>query len=672
MFTQLPSWLARVVQALERLADRPWLLFAILLALNALARPYAGLYQDARLYSGQVLNQVEAGAYADDLFFRYGSQDQFSIFSRVMVPLVSILGLETAFFVTFLSCNGLFLWALIRLVRALVEDRAVAVLALVYLVVTPLPFGGLHVFYVHESFLTPRLAANALVLFALERILRQRYLPALALLGGALLLHPLMALGGVLVWGGCALLAYLRPSAVAGLAVLGVGLATVVLLYEPLGLALFGRLDAEWHDIVLAAGVYVFPLEWHLADWIDAFVSFAILLASAFWLYRADVQRRRFALVLVAVGVAGLLGSLFASLLPYALLLQGQPYRVLWLLKVVQAPLGFVLIARLSRSAHALPQTAALALMGFFSISTFLPAEFVLPVLLPPFLVLHIRGLSKTPRHADWLWRVGITTIVVSATAWTVCRWCLFALFLPALRPNLDLHQCVQLPIGQLGALGWLVLFALLVVLAERRGWLRPRLGWACLGFALALHATWFAIPCVDALRVAGTREGQDVVFMRDFLAGRQANSAERPTVYCALGRIDYVWVDLRSKSYFDNVQISGVLFNRKTAIEAQRRALMVRAFEIERFRDMEALVPEVYKLSIRRLFQADFDHPSPTVEDLGRLCQEPGLDYVLAKQDIAGLATADNGRLYVYDCRQVRAALKLPEPASAGAIAAR
>src|SRR5437879_5055351 len=73
MTLRYPSdWLAKAEDAVARLADRPWALFIVLLCVNTLSHPYGGITHDTRLYSVQVLNHVEAGAYADDLFFRYG------------------------------------------------------------------------------------------------------------------------------------------------------------------------------------------------------------------------------------------------------------------------------------------------------------------------------------------------------------------------------------------------------------------------------------------------------------------------------------------------------------------------------------------------------------------------------------------------------------------------
>src|ERR1019366_5425257 len=98
MSLRFPSdWIVKANDTLARLAEKPWALFVILLAINTIDRPYSGITHDSRLYSVQVLNQVEGGAYADDLFFRYGSQDEYSLFSRLAAPLVFSLGLPLAF-----------------------------------------------------------------------------------------------------------------------------------------------------------------------------------------------------------------------------------------------------------------------------------------------------------------------------------------------------------------------------------------------------------------------------------------------------------------------------------------------------------------------------------------------------------------------------------------------
>src|SRR4051812_37746303 len=102
MAVTIPTWLHRAADAIRSLAQQPWALFALLVAINAVGRPCTCTAHDARLYTLQALNQAENGAYANDVFLMYGSQDQFSLFSRLVGPLVSFLGLRLAFFLLYL------------------------------------------------------------------------------------------------------------------------------------------------------------------------------------------------------------------------------------------------------------------------------------------------------------------------------------------------------------------------------------------------------------------------------------------------------------------------------------------------------------------------------------------------------------------------------------------
>ena len=134
MPVSLPTWLTRATESIRHFADCPWTLFLVLLAFNAIARPCSSTAHDARLYSLQALNAASDGAFGDDVFLCFGSQDQFSLFSRIVGPIVSVLNLRLDVFLLYLIFNTLFIAGLFRLVRALIEDRLISTLALVYLV----------------------------------------------------------------------------------------------------------------------------------------------------------------------------------------------------------------------------------------------------------------------------------------------------------------------------------------------------------------------------------------------------------------------------------------------------------------------------------------------------------------------------------------------------------
>src|SRR5207248_2837744 len=106
-----------------------------------------------------------------------------------------------------------------------------------------------------------------------------------------------------------------------------------------------------------------------------------------------------------------------------------------------------------------------------------------------------------------------------------------------------------------------------------------------------------------------------------------------RPTVYWCSSRTDLLWTDAKTNSYFSILQTAGVMFNRRTAEEIDRRAGLVGKFEIARQRSLGPLVDDAKQTGMANLFKIPFDAPVPTEADLIRLCREPGLEYVVIEQ---------------------------------------
>lgn len=655
-------------QYLGNLVDRPVLLLLVLLAANALARPYANLDHDARLYSVQVLNQAEYGSYKDDLFFRYGSQDHFSLFSALLAPLVRGLGLELTFFLVYLAATTLLIAALIRLVRRLIDDRFLALLTLLYLAVGPLNYGGQGILQVHEQFLTPRLLAVGLVLFGMEQLLQGRRWTSLLLLVAAGLLHPLMAAGGFLTWGGVFLvdkLGWRRAALVAG----GLSLVGAVVLAIPsLAGRFLGHMDETWRDAIHNACSYIFPAEWELRDWINILVCW-LGLAAGVWLYHKEKPRlAQFCAVVFLVGVAAVASTILAPFLPYALLLQGQAYRALWLLKVLQVPLCFLLADRLLRSRKIGPQALAVPLLGFFVFSTSQPREWGMPLVFLPIAIVFYRGLKPQPQRPDWLLRSAVVSVVLGQICWTLFRETLCFLYRSELLAYWDHIEYLRMLIGNVGVLVWMVLILGLVLWFSRMGASARSLGLTCLAIVVGVQLAAFALPSTAYAREHASQDLSDVLFVRQFLRNQQAQGDMRLTIYSAYGRVDYVWLELQANNYFDWWPSGGFVFQRQTAMEGQRRALLAGPFEVARLSDLQAFLADHVRRDVRRFFQRELDDPGPTVADLARLCQDEHLDYALLKQEFPGLYSASNGRVFLYNCQHVRTALKQSPPETAAA----
>jgi hypothetical protein len=651
------------------LADRPLALLCVALALNAVTQPYAGITHDARLYAVQIAERLHPGSYADDLYLRYGSQDRYSIFTPLMAPFVSFVGLEAAFFCGYLASKALFLWAVIRLVGALLPDRPAAVVSVLFVSIAPLPFGGNEVFRLNEPFLTPRLAASALVLLGLERGLAGRPGVALLPLTAAFLLHPLMAAGGLLTFVLWWLAARLTGRQFAALVGAGCVLAGAALCYEPVGARLFGRIDADWRGVILDVCCYIQPELWSAGDWVRIGWAAVILVAAARTVAR---PARAFLLAVLLVSLAGLVGSLAAERTDYLLLLQTSPYRSLWLAELLAAPLAFAWASALWRRGTPGARAGSLVVVLLATcdwVHDPMPGLLLFLAALPACAV-GWRGLGPVPRRADWLARSALSGFL--ATVALLGAYSAF-IFVGAffLRPTYyrDVH-----PVQVLTATPNLVyklplLLALVAGTCALLARLGPglRLGAACLALAAGYQGTLAAVKQSPWYGEHYSAQYAPREFVVATLRARSAAAGRPLTVYWP-GEVRDVWFEARAAGYFSGVQLGGCAFNRGTAMEGKRRALLVRPFELA-FLDRRPL-PSYLQAAFWRLFDVDAPQPAPTEDDLFRLCREEGLDFVVVEDAFADLACATDGRLYVYDCRQLRAwerAGRSPAPPEGG-----
>lgn len=646
----LPAWLQRAEQAIRDLADRPATLFCLLLAMNAVARPCYATAHDGRLYSLQALNRAEDGAFADDVFLRFGSQDQYSLFSRVVGPVTVVLGVRATFFIGYLVFNTLFILAMFRLVRTLIADPVISTLSLVYLVTGPLSYGGGDIFTVHEQFFTPRLIGQAFTLFALERLARHKFIQAIPLLLAGALVHPLMAFGGVMIWAGYVAASVLPIRAFIGLAIAALAGFAAILCIPAVATPLFGTMDDDWHHLVRLAVGYNYPDTWPLKDWLNAAMSLAMPIIACFALYQHDARRRRFFAIAALAGIIGLAVTIAASFLPYALLFQGQPYRVLWILKVLQIPLGFALIAHWSRSAALSGRLAALALIANFCILYGVANEFLI-VGMAVAISLALAYLSGDPVPAGWWWYGTARGLALGALAWMAYRsWFVFQ-HRDVFAKHFDFCEWTMFDL--ISPIFWLAALCLGLGFWKTPNF--PAVRWAGAAIALLAPIALFAAEADPGIRRDHTRHGSDAEFVRDFIHRHDGTAARHPAIYWQPTRIDLVWTDVKATSYFSILQTAGVMFNRQTAHEIDRRIARVARFEMARQRELKILLDDDKIAGLENLLKVPFDCPPPTRDDLIRLCQEPGLDYVVIEEEFPGLYSASNGRLYVYECYKVK-----------------
>lgn len=328
-------------------AARRWRMAALLCAVALLwltTRPYFGAVFDARFYMIEALNALDPARFADDLYFKFGSQGNFSIFTQLYQPLLPLFGVGTTAIILTIIGQLLWLFGLFCLTRALVGPRLMW-LSLAVVVGTLNAYAG--GFAYGESYLTARLYSEGLVMLALAQ-LAAHPVRAWVLLGLAACLHPLMALPGIAI--AFVYLALGRPvwwavaAAGAGL-VAALGLANIAPFSN-----LFRTIDPEWFAIIDIRAIYCLVGNWP-ADF------FMLATGAVVWTVAAliliDGSHRRFLIAVLIVGVGGVLCAyLGGDIARNVLVMELQPWRSMWLLQLVSRihiPLVvMVLIGRIS------------------------------------------------------------------------------------------------------------------------------------------------------------------------------------------------------------------------------------------------------------------------------------------------------------------------------------
>ena len=331
-------------------------------ALWLLIHPFRGIEHDSALYTLLAQARLHPQSLGHDLFVRYGTQNNFTIFSPIYAALIRIIGMERAAAVlTFLTHVGFFgcAWLLAR--RFMPSARAL--LAMGLLAVLPAYYGHGEVFAFTESFITPRQPAEAFVLAAIIAMLGSRQWLAAVWLTAAVLLHPIIAAPGVML---CLLLKFGMPRPRAAAMVVAGG--TVALLFVAAVLP-FGPLihfDEQWLSVLQVRLAYLFPTRWGAATFGGVAAPIAVLIVGA--CAATDLRLRNLCLIAALTVLYGLAaGVLGGDLLHIAMASQLQTWRWLWLSMVLAIALSPVIAVNCWRAGPLLRAAAVLLLSAWLT-----------------------------------------------------------------------------------------------------------------------------------------------------------------------------------------------------------------------------------------------------------------------------------------------------------------
>lgn len=603
-------------------------------ALWLVAYPFRGIWHDGRFYTLMALRRLDPGAYAADPWFRFGSQDDYSIFSTLYAPLIDWLGLADAAMAMSLLGAVAFVIAAYGFAHAFLAGRLAALL---YLLLASVPLSYLPsqagVLTVTESIVTSRTLAVALSLGAMAAAAHRRWKAAIGAATLAMALHPLMAIGAL----GAALMAMLRWKVIISMAV-AVGLsvfAATVLEWPPLM-----RMDEFWFRLVDQTSIIVvFPDRKH-----DPTMLGYIATVLVVGMLHGSVPLRRWYLAALVVGGLGYGASLFAGTVhPVTILLQTQPWRGIWVALVF----AVVAVCDLARYlVDVRDRERAAAFVGVATAS-------LIPYLGPWGLL----GWSVFVR-------LGVTSLLRwlgPARANLVCRIALIAspLVVALALPSIILQMQsvgyglewwqrrtgVPLADGMLANGGFGLFGLLLLATATRLG-----TGGRALAAAVLLGV---AVVGWDIRGEDQTRLGPDYGANGESrLFGRYV---QRGDVVYARRDVERVWFEIGTSSYAGSAQAVGIVLNRQLAITVYRRLMHVIAAMGNGGAGVKVAGPDpgaadlvfAHRDASRRYDLHQFEARDMRLDlrisqgSLAALCADKALDWVVDAKRIPELAVA-------------------------------
>jgi hypothetical protein len=605
----------------------------LLVTLWLLVCGYHGLTGDAQIYAFQALARLHPPL-ATDLYLQNTSQDQFTVFSPFYAACIRLLGLENAARLLTVLFTVWLLGAAWSAARA-VGGRDAAWLGAAFLLVVAGDYGGSGVFRISEQFLTARLPAEALIVTALACHLHGSKGLGYLLAAAALIVHPLIALPGLLLLFCMSLSFRLVVLAALGglIAALGIAVLAIVL---PAGIHEMTVMDAAWAEVVRERSQFLFLPLWSVRDWEVNTRPFLYLGFTAI----AAPERRIRALCAAAglVGAAGLAVAWIGSVIgPVAILVQGQAWRWVWISVFVSVLLMPGVALKVWRDNACGPLCVVLLVSGWT-----LPMDVGMACVSLALAVWVMRSQFNT-FEAYFRWAaaaLGLAIVVwISTKSWAIA--------LPASgRTPLGAAQIRDIFGLRVPAL----LFGTLVWWSVRTS----RTEGVPMVTAVLLAALSIFIWPAAFKESHATASAGDISEFADWSNAIPPTSTVLVAPPHDVGA--FVWFTLQRPNYLAVDQSAGVVFSRATSMEVRRRS--------------EALLPLMdpnWKI-LTRLRAAASGHRADTATralnatSLRQVCADPQLGFVISPTDVGfhpirhdRAGTWKNWNLY--DCRKVRSA---------------
>jgi hypothetical protein len=605
----------------------------LLVTLWLLVCGYHGLTGDAQIYAFQAVARLYPPL-ATDLYLQNTSQDQFTVFSPFYAVCIRLLDLESAarlltvFFTVWLVGAA---WSVARTIGG----RDAAWLGAAFLLIVAGDYGGSGVFRISEQYLTARLPAEALIVTALACHLHGRKGLAYLLAAAALMVHPLIALPGLLLL--ICISSSLRLIVLAALggliAALGISVLAIAL---PAGLHGMTVMDPAWVEVVRERSQFLFLPLWSVRDWEVNTRPFLYLGFTAI----AVPDRRIRALCTAAalVGAVGLAVAWIGSVIgPVAILVQGQAWRWVWISVFLSVLLLPGVALKVWRDDAYGPLCVVLLVSGWT-----LPIDVGMACVSLALAVWVMRSQFNA-LEAYFRWAaaaLGIAIVVwISTKSWAIAAPASGRTLLGAAQIR-DIFG-LRVPALLFGTLVWWS------VRSNRAAWV-PMLTAVLLA---ALSIVVWPASLKESHAIASTA---DVSEFADW-----SNAIPRTSTVLVAPPRDvgaFVWFTLQRTNYLAVDQSAGVVFSRATSMEVRRRSEVLLPLMDPNWKILTHL------RSAASGHGADAATRALTATSLLQICADPQLGFVISPTDVGFHPIRHDGAgmwkdWNLYDCRKVRSA---------------
>jgi hypothetical protein len=600
-----------------------------------LQHPYPGIIHDAQIYSLLALAHLHPQHLSYDIYLRFGSQDRYTVFSPIFAAAIRWLDLDPAAALLTLVSQAAFFGCAYLLLSRFVPGR-LALLGVGLLAVLPTDYGAFDIFHCTENFLTPRLAAEALVLAGLAAGAASRYA-----LGGVCILiamafHPIIGSAGIAV-ALCACVAVPRPRLTLVLFTCGL---LVSLLLATSRQSPFARLDPAWFQIVRENSPFLFPSEWPLRDWSRACVPLAVLACG--FLTARDERVRRLCIASLITAAGGLLLTLiYCDGLKVIIATDAQMWRWLWLTTVLAIGLAPVIARDCWNCKPGMPAVPILLTAAYLLRSR--PEGAILSLVAVACAA--VAGRMKSERAARLLLSGAALVFVVSLATYLV------------LMSSAHQLNAVSGSIGSIivqaarehtrDGIAWAAVLVVLWNLSERVASVRAAAllagagALACAALAPSAARSWMSTHYTQRLA------NQFAQWRRQIPPRAEVMWSEMPVG---------TWYLLDRPSYYSEAQVPGPTFSRSKALEIERRQAVIRHALDE---GGGAGVAPSESDQGPPLVYADRAHP----RQLALMCQDAALAYVVTWSNIgptpfkpiAPDAEKPRNQLHLYSCTPFR-----------------